>query len=84
MTAGRVYCIRGGIEFDLPEDLVDMRAISKALAFKHSAIGYTQIKPAFAASFSRAVKGLVARGLLVPRDSGGRREKRFYKLNLQV
>ncbi len=72
----------GGRVWQLPDDVYDLRASLKYLALRHSAVyAASYVESAFQASFSRAVKGLVCRGLL---DTRGivylPRQRRFVRI----
>jgi hypothetical protein len=65
------YAVSHGRVLVLPEDVFDLRASSRFLAKRHDAVirartGRETVSPSFTASFSRAVRGLLARGALVP------------------
>jgi hypothetical protein len=64
----------------LPDDVYDLRASMRYLAQKHGALEglfsaeHDFVTPSFQASFSRAVRALVRRGLL---EAGWGRQRRF-------
>jgi hypothetical protein len=54
-----------GLKFELRKDVIDLRRVVTLLAGKHNAYTHcTFVRPSFQAAFSRAVKGLVRRGLI--------------------
>ena len=56
-----------GFDLWFPVPVANLRSISRKFAEMHNGYSHCHlVKPAVAASFSRAVRGLVKRGLLVP------------------
>lgn len=76
VPSGRTWCLSRGIEFELPEDTIDARGVSRFLSRGRRGHG-NEILPATSASVSRAFAGLVRRGILTPVPSSSR----FYRLS---
>ena len=56
-----------GFDLWFPVPVANLRSISRKFAEMHNGYSHCHlVKPAVAASFSRAIRGLVKRGLLVP------------------
>jgi hypothetical protein len=66
-------------DVDCPEGVYDLRAISFKLARQHGGISHCNfILAAWQASFSRAVRGLVKRGVID--SNGNNRQRRFVRV----
>jgi hypothetical protein len=62
------WVVHRGAAFRLGEAMYDLRASCRYLAHRHDALDRGRwLDPRFQASFSRAVRSLVKRGLLVPK-----------------
>jgi hypothetical protein len=72
VPSGAVYAVAAGVEFQLPDGVFDIRGIARFVGKK-----LNRSDAAFQASYSRAVRQLVHRGLLVAVPSMAR--GRFYK-----
>lgn len=80
VPSGTTYCVSGGREFELPEDLIDMRGVSAYLSRELDKRGRAgEVSPSFSASFSRAVRSLAQRGELEPVTA--LYDGRFYRLS---
>jgi len=74
-TRGGVWIERPwSFDVDCPAGVYDLREVSQALARRHGGISHCHFtSPAWQASFSRAVRGLVNRGLIETDSASQRR-----------